>query len=296
MGECVMNRILGSMAATALVDMLATPAMAKEAPPELVKCEESIGTIALIDSDSAGWTQWGLGSPRQLINQLAIESGCFTPHNPASGEPARFLVTAVAGTQEEVDQGVQIGKAVATEALVRSGAAGAVLGKVPFGGAALGLFGGLGGKKKTVAAGLKVVSPATGQGIASGTGAVKKSTINFGNGGYGWAANAAGAASYAGSKDGQMLTEAYVIAFNALVAQRTLLDAAPQVAAQAPDVPATVVAVDTVMRAGPAKDAAEVRALRAGTALTPTGQREGLFIEATDNYGTKGWVSVEDLQ
>jgi hypothetical protein len=291
-----MNRIRGVMAATALVGMLATPAMAKEAPPELVKCQESIGTIALIDSDAAGWTQWGLGSPRQLINQLAIESGCFTPHNPAIAEPARFLVTAVAGTQEEVDQGVQIGKAVATEALVRSGAAGAVLGKVPFGGAALGLFGGLGGKKKTVAAGLKVVSPATGQGIASGTAAVKKSTINFGNGGYGWAANAAGAASYAGSKDGQMLTEAYVIAFNALVAQRTLLEAAPAAAIAAPETPSAIVAVDTVLRAAPESGSAEVRTLRAGTELVPTGQRDGLFIEVSDKYGTKGWVSVEDLQ
>ena len=50
-----------------------------------------------------------------------------------------------------------------------------------------------------------------------------------------------------------------------------------------------------LLRAGPSGDATEVRTLRAGTALTPTGQRDGLFIEVEDNYGTKGWVSVEDL-
>jgi hypothetical protein len=38
-----------------------------------------------------------------------------------------------------------------------------------------------------------------------------------------------------------------------------------------------------------------VRALRAGTDLTPTGKRDGLFIEVKDSYGTQGWVSVEDL-
>ena len=48
-------------------------------------------------------------------------------------------------------------------------------------------------------------------------------------------------------------------------------------------------------RAGPDATAAEVRSLRAGTELTPTGERDGLFIEVQDNYGTKGWVSVEDL-
>ena len=55
------------------------------------------------------------------------------------------------------------------------------------------------------------------------------------------------------------------------------------------------VAVDTVMRAVPAADGASVRDLRAGTEVVPTGQRSGLFIEVKDNYGTRGWVSVEDL-
>ncbi len=39
-----------------------------------------------------------------------------------------------------------------------------------------------------------------------------------------------------------------------------------------------------------------MRSVRAGTELSPTGKREGLFVEVSDNYGTKGWVSVEDLK
>ncbi|ABC64858.1 SH3 domain-containing protein [Erythrobacter litoralis] len=286
--------VTASLAAALVLGAAPVSAQNKQVP-ELVRCDESIGTIALVDSDSAGWTQWNLGSPRQMINQLAAESGCFTPHSPASGDPAKFLVTAIAGSQEEVDQGVEIGKSVATEALLRSGAAGSVLGRVPFAGAALGMFGGLGGKKKTVAAGLRVVSPATGQAIAAGTGSVRKSTLNFRSSGYGWAATAAGAAGYADSKDGRMLTEAFILAFNQLVEQRALLDSVPD-AAPATQEAAAIVAIDTAMRAGPAADQAEVRTLRAGTELTPTGERDGLFIEVTDNYGTKGWVSVEDLQ
>jgi hypothetical protein len=287
---------VAAVAMAALLLPLATPIAAADKPaaPTLVTCEASLGTIALVDGDLAGWTQYGLGSPHELINALATQSGCFTPHTNMSA-PARFLITAVAGNQEEVDKSVELGKTVATEALVRSGAAGRMLGGVPFAGAALGMFGGLGGKKKTVAAGLRVVSPATGQAIASGSGSVKKSSLTWGGaGGYGWAANAASASGYQGSKDGQMLAEAFILAFNQRVAQRAALETAPAMAA--PAAPGAEVAVDTAIYAAASKTSASVRAVRAGTQLTPTGARDGLFVEVTDNYGSKGWVSVEDLK
>lgn len=270
------------------------PALAKDEPVQLAKCSESMGSIALVDGDTAGWNQYGLGSPRALINQLAIESGCFTPHNAAGSTPARFLITAIAGSEEEVDQGIQMAKSAAMEGLVRSGAASSLLRGVP-GGALLGAFGGLGGKRKTYAAGLRVVSPASGMTVAAGSGVVKKSTLTFGGGG--WANTAASAAGYAGSKDGQALAEAFVIAFNQLVAQAATLAQAPQAGPAAPAAaPGAVIAVASVMRETPAASGTELRQLRPGTALTPTGQREGLFVEVTDNFGTRGWVSVEDLQ
>lgn len=263
--------------------------------PELVRCQESIGTIALVEGDQAGWNEWGLGSPRALINALATESGCFTIDNPNDTAPARFLVTAIAGSAEEVDKGMELAKDAAMEGLVRSGAATGLLRSVPGAGAMLGMFGGLGGKKKTVAAGLRVVSPANGMTVAAGQGIVKKSSINFGGAAGGWASTAANASGYQGNKNGEMLTEAFVIAFNQLVAQRELMAAAPEAAGSAADDDA-VVAVDTVMRTAASSDAAAVRSLRAGTELDPTGKREGLFIQVKDNFGTTGWVSVEDLK
>jgi hypothetical protein len=279
-----------------VVALAGAPLAAKEkaAPPELVRCEESIGSIALVEGDQAGWSEWGLGSPRALLNALVTESGCFTIDNPNDTAPARFLVTVIAGSAEEVDKGMELAKGAATEALVRSGAASSLLSGVPGGGAVLGMFGGLGGKKKTVAAGLRVVSPANGMTVAAGQGIVKKSSIDFGNSSFGWAGTAANASGYQGSKNGEMLTEALVIAFNQLVAQRALLTGAPEVAGGGDD--EAVVAVDTVMRSAASADAATVRSLRAGTELDPTGNREGLFIEVKDNFGTTGWVSVEDLK
>ncbi len=206
-------------------------------------------------------------------------------------------MTAIAGTEEEVDQGMNLATTAATEALVRTGAATSVLSRVPFGGAAAGLLGGLGGRRTTVAAGLTVVSPANGQPLATGSGAVSRSTLSFRGNSGSWARDVAGGAGYSDSREGRQLTEAYIIAFNQLIAQRAALEAAPQAGASAASSePAAVAAVDTTMRAGPSADAAEVRGLRAGTELSPTGNREGLWIEAEDNFGTRGWVSVEDTQ
>ncbi len=282
--------------ATGAAMATATPAHADDDDITLVTCEESLGTIALVDGSNAGWQQWDLGSPRMLISRLASESGCFTPHNGADGTPAHFLVTAIAGTKEEVDQGVNLATGVATEALLRSGAASGILSSVPFGGAALSMFGGLGGKKKTVSAALTVVSPATGQPLAAGTGSVKRTSISF-RGSDSWGRGYAETTGYADSKSGRKLTEAFIIAFNQLVDQRAALQMAPQSAAtSAPQTADATTAIDTVMRAQPNSAAAQVRTLRAGTALTPSGERDGLWIEVADNFGTKGWVSVEDMQ
>lgn len=287
------------VAAMASAAMIAAPvpAAAKgEAPVELVTCTESLGTIAVVEGDTQGWSEYGLGSPRALVNSLATESGCFTPHNPASGAPADFLMNIVAGNSEEVDKSIEAAKSAAMEGLVRSGAASSVLRSVPGAGAVLGMFGGLGGKKKTLAAGVKLLNPANGLTIATGQGVVKKSTLTFGGSG---GLNAAAAASgYGGSKDGKMLAEAFVIAFNDLVAQKAAIaatpKAAPAVAAQ-PSAALATVAATTAMLEAPAADAKVVRSLRVGTTITPTGKRDGLFIEAKDSFGTTGWVSVESL-
>src|SRR3546814_8312800 len=98
-------------------------------------------------------------------------------------------MNVVAGDSEEVDKSIEMAKSAAVEGLVRSGAAGSLLSNVPGGGALLGMFGGLGGKKKRVAAGIKLLNPANGQAIVVGSGEVKKTSISFA-GGNAWTAGA----------------------------------------------------------------------------------------------------------
>ena len=310
-----------ALSAAIAAALLSTQAFAADtAAPALARCDKPIGAIAVVDGDAQGWTKYGLSSPRDLIAAMAVQSGCFTLANN-SGTPADFLFTAIAGDKEVVDQGTSLAKTALTEGLVRSGAAGKMLGSVPFGGQALSMFGGFGGKKKTVAAGLKVISPATGQVIAAGSAEQTKTVMSFGSAGlvpsnpWGDAARAqmtamgysdpyavgGGAGGYGNSKDGQMLATAFVGAFNAVVAQQAALVAVkPAAGAMAAaklvaTTAAYTTALDTKLYAQAARGDA-VRALRAGTSLTPTGARTGLFVEVSDAYGTKGWVSVEDLK
>lgn len=291
---------LGLALASAMLSGLPATAYAadKEAPVSLAKCDRSLGSVALVDGETQGWTKYGLSSPRELIAAMARESGCFTLHDPASGKPAAFLMNVIAGDKEEVDQTIEKAKGVAMEGLVRSGAASGLLRGVPGGGSMLGMFGGLGGKKKVVAAGIRLISPMNGQTVASGTGEVKKTSISFGSGGgvVGAVANGATGAAYAGSKDGQMLLEAFIKAFNGVAAQGpALASMVPTATAAAPAASATA-AIDAKMFASADAKSATLRTVRAGTALTPTGQRQGLFIEVQDSFGTKGWVSVEDMR
>ncbi len=317
---CKRGNVMKLLIPAALIATVAfQPALAaKEQPVALAKCDAPIGSIAVVDGEAQGWTKYGLSSPRDLIAAMAVQSNCFTLQATGSNKPADFLINAVAGDKEEIDQTMNTAKGLATEALVRSGAASSLLGSMGgFGGQAFGMLGGLGGKKKTIAAGLRVISPATGQTIASGSGTQSKTQISIGGigggiGGNPWA-DAAKAqmtsmgygdyanGGYANSKDGQMLAAAFVSAFNAVVAQKAALVAVkPAATAATPATPVAtaasyVTAIDTKLYAKAAKGDA-VRALRAGTSLNPTGGREGLFVEVSDAYGTKGWVSVEDLK
>lgn len=210
------QRITWAAAAALLVGVSGTAQAAEQAPVAVAKCQASYGSIAVTDGDTQGWTKFGLGSPREMIAALVRESGCFTIHDASTGKPATFLMSAIAGDKEEVNQGVGMAKTALVEGALRTGVLGQMAARVPFAGAAFGMFNGLGGKKKTVSAGLRVVSPATGQTLISGTGEASKSSLTFGGATAGFAAMAG---QYGQSGDGKLLTTAFVTAYNNVVAQ-----------------------------------------------------------------------------
>jgi hypothetical protein len=197
--------------------LFAAPAAAAE-NVAIAKCAAPRGTIAVVDGDTQGWAQFGLGSPRDLLGAMVAESNCFTLHSSGSGKPADYLMSAIAGDKSEIDRGMNIAKAALTEGALRSGA----LGRVPLVGGALGMFGGLGGKKKSIAAGLRIINPANGSTLAVGQGEASKSVVTWGGSGAGGSGTLG---QYTGSKDGKLLTSAFATAYNAIVAQAGSLPA-----------------------------------------------------------------------
>jgi hypothetical protein len=293
-------RIASTLSALGFAALAVTPVYAgkPKAEVEVTKCAAAHGSIAITDGDTQGWAKMGLSSPRGMLGAIVQQSGCFTLHTGAEGKPADYLMSAVAGSQEEIDRTMDAAKGALTTGLVHSGAAGAVLSRVPFGGQMFGMLGGLGGKKKTVTAGLRLVNPANGQTLLSGSGQSQKSTISVLSSTDWIAASQGQLGQYGSSADGKMLTSAFIEAYNTLASQAGALAATRAAAPAAPEPAAAkyIVAVDTKMLAAASAEADEVRALRAETGLIPTGQKDGLFVEVTDSYGTKGWVSVEDLR
>src|SRR3546814_11420816 len=73
--EAIMKSFIGITTTAALLAAASAPAMAKEEAVALTKCDSSHGTIAIVDGDTQGWSEYGLGPPRELINSLAIDSG-----------------------------------------------------------------------------------------------------------------------------------------------------------------------------------------------------------------------------
>ena len=141
-----------------------------------------------------------------MLGAIVQESGCFTLHTGSDGQPANYLLSAIAGSQEEIDQTMNAATGLMKSGLVHSGAAGALLTKVPMGGALMGMFGGLGGKKKTISAGLRLMNPANGQTLIAGSGLSQKSTIKVLNSSDWVAASQGQLGQYSSSKDGQMVT------------------------------------------------------------------------------------------
>ena len=213
--------IRNSVAASAFAALFlaAAPASAKddEPPLTLTKCERTYGSIAIVEGDTQGWVKFGLGSPRDLINALALESNCFTPYDAASGQQATYLMNVIAGDKAEVDRGMQVASRAASTLARRA--------PIPGAGLVGGMLGGFGGQRKTLAAALRLINPMNGQTIIQGSGEVRKTTITLGGVG-GVLQSGAQSSGYASSKDGQMLVEAFIKAFNGLSAQGASLQPA----------------------------------------------------------------------
>jgi SH3 domain-containing protein len=125
--------------------------------------------------------------------------------------------------------------------------------------------------------------------VAVVQGHAKKTNVGRGAGGGGYfgAFAAAGASSYANTEIGQVVAMAYLDAFQKLV---------EEIKKDQPDAKANNV-MQSVTMAKPGKmyekadnKSKVVRELDAGMMLYPTGEKDGIWWEVSDELGNKGWV------
>src|SRR3546814_11813548 len=102
-----MRTSITAVAAAALIAGSTSPAAAAENETvTLTPCQKSYGTIAVVEGDTQGRAAYGLGSPRELINALALESACFTPRSAASGKAAASLMKVSTGDSHKEEKSI----------------------------------------------------------------------------------------------------------------------------------------------------------------------------------------------
>lgn len=273
---------------------------------QIPRCSHRLGTVAIVEPERDWWSEYNLGSPEALIKIFVMRSGCFGLVDRGKGMAAIQRERELAGGGE-LRQGSNMGKGqikAADYVLVPdlisqnrdSGGTniGGILGGLVGGGAGA-ILGGINIRDKTADVVLTLTDVRSSEQVAMEEGHAKKTDVSFNiGGGYGdWGGfGALGAGSYANTEIGQVITTAYLQAYTNLVDQLGGLPGANGSSASEANTTQAV----TMTRAGhmyknPSANSRVVRSLRTGMMLYPTGEKDGVWWEVSDELGNKGWVS-----
>lgn len=214
----------------------AGPQGATNASAQLETCSQPLGTIALVESNIPGLSQYGLSSPLPVLRLIAQQSGCFlvVERGQAFNSMMRERELAKSG---EMRSGSNFGggQMVAADLSLTpniifsgdtgGGRTGAGLGALPgWGGVIAGAV--AGSMKFTSAeAVLTIVDNRTGLQVAAADGSATARDIDIGGAllGIGGVAGAGGLGAYGKTPEGKVVTAALMDAFNhAVIAVRNM--------------------------------------------------------------------------
>lgn len=269
---------------------------------DIPTCSRNLGTIAIHEPDNNWWEPLGLASPEALLKVFVRKSGCFTLVDRGKGFQMIQQERELAG-QGDLQQGSNMGKGqlkaadyilvpdIASKNADSSGTnIGGILGG--FVGHGVGsVIGGLSIHSSTADVVLTIDNVRTGEEGPIEQGHGSKTDIGFGAGG-GWGDwggfGGAAVSSYQHTDIGQVVTLAYIDAYTKLVGEMGGLS--PNAAAEAPSQAVTMTKPGHMYKDSGGKGGV-VRPLDPGMMLYPTGNKDGVWWEVTDELGNKGWVS-----
>lgn len=304
-----------SLVATSLV--AAAPAIAGPAKPsgvqrtqeqavnDVPRCTRKLGTVSVMDGDDpSGWTQFQLTGPQKLIKMLVQRSGCFNLVDRGSGLSAAQRERDIGGNlglqrRSNVGQGqikaadyVLVAEVQASNRNSSGSAIGAGIGGL-VGGRFGGLVGGIGSKKMEANTVLSLTNVRTTETIAVQDGYAVKNSLSFGGGG-GMGFFGGGAAAVGGGYDntdiGRIVTLAFIQAYSKMVTDLGLVRPGSVGTAEATPTKTYTAMAPVAMRTTAAAGSRVIRTVPPGTILYPTGRKEGLFWEVTDENDNAGWV------
>ncbi|KRA71700.1 curli production assembly/transport component csgg [Caulobacter sp. Root656] len=277
-----------------------------QAVAEIPRCARKLGTLSIMDGDDTrGWMQYNLASPQKLLKAMVQKSGCFNLVDRGAGLNAAQIERNIGGNLglqrgSNVGQGqikaadyVLVAEVQASDGNAGGGAvAGAIGGLI--GGRVGGLVGGIKTKKLEANTVLSLTNVRTTETMAVQEGYAAKNDIGWGAGG-GWGFGGAVGGGYEDTEIGRIITLSFINSYTKLVTDLGLLSTTTTAAAAAPSKTFTATRV-TNMRATAAAGGKLIRALPAGAIVYPTGEKNGLWWEVSDENDNVGWVLNTGLE
>ena len=285
----------------------ASPLAFAQQATDVPVCSRNLGTIAVIEPTGQNWwTGQRLPSPAALIKVYVNRSRCFTLVDRGTGMQAMQAERALAASGD-LRGGSNIGKGqvrAADYVLVPDvvsqnrdaggtnigGLVGGLLGNRR----AAAVVGGVNLKRSSADVVLTVTDARSSEQVAMAEGHATKTDVGWrgAGGGIGGALLAGGASGYANTEIGQVVAQAYIQAYNALVAQ---LGGLPADASSANVAQAVTLTRPGRLLASADGSGGAVRDLEPGMLLYPTGTRAGTMWEVEDEVGNRGWVNSTQL-
>ncbi len=277
----------------------------EKAVADVPRCNRKLGTLSIVDGDNPyAWTQNNLGAPAKLLRILVQRSGCFDLVDRGAGLNAAQLERGIGdsiGLQKKSNLGkgqikaadyVLVAEIQGANANVGGGGAGGVVAGA-LGGPIGGLIGGLQSKKMEANTILSLSSVRTTETIAVVDGYAANKDLKFAVGGL-LAGGGGGGGALGGGYDntniGKVVTLSFIKAYTKMVNELGLVvdgDAGTVAAAPAK----TFTAQSSVaLRRTAAAGSAVIRTLPAGAIVYPTGNKNDMWWEVSDENDNVGWV------
>jgi len=285
-------------------------AKAAEKQAQIPNCSRRLGALAVRQPQNKWWEGLGLESPEALLKVFVQQSNCFTLVDRGAGfEMAQQERALAAGGQLQGGANIGGGQIRAADYIlvpdiVTKGSGSGV----NVGGLVGGFLGGFAGaivssisvNSSTADVTLALTNVRTTEQEAMTQGHGSKTDVGFGLGGggiFGGGFAGAGISSYQKTAIGQVVVLAYIDAYTKLVSQMGGLSAqAPGGAAAAAPAQTLTMSRPGRMYSKPDDASAAVRQLSPGMALYPSGAKEGVWVEVSDEVGNKGWVPQNALE